>query len=66
MARQRKQDVQFQIDRLERRHTELKERVAELGRRLSLTPSEQVMVASRKKEKLAAKDALSGLRRVTS
>jgi len=63
MARERKPDLQFQIDRLERRHTELSVRVAELERHLFLSSNEQYLMTSLKKEKLAAKDALEDLRR---
>ena len=63
MARQRKPDLQFQIDRLERRHSELSLRVAELESHLFLSANDQFLVTSLKKEKLAAKDALEDLRR---
>jgi hypothetical protein len=63
MARERKPDLQFQIYRLERKHTELSAQVAELERHLFLSSSEQYLVSSLKKEKLAAKDALEDLRR---
>jgi hypothetical protein len=63
MARQRKPDLQFKIDRLERRHTALSAQVAELESHLFLSSSEQFLVTSLKKEKLAAKDALEDLRR---
>lgn len=63
MARDRKPDMQFQIDRLERKHSELSARIAELDRQLFLSTYEQVLVTALKKEKLAAKDAIAGLRR---
>jgi hypothetical protein len=63
MARDRKPDVQFQIDRLERRHSQLALQVAELDRHVSLSASEQLLVTELKKEKLAAKDALVELKR---
>jgi hypothetical protein len=63
MARHRKQDVQFRIDRLERRYYELKTRVADLDRQPFLSSHEQLRVTELKKEKLATKDALAGLRR---
>ncbi|MBX7191791.1 MAG: YdcH family protein [Sandaracinaceae bacterium] len=50
------------IDRLERRHRKLKERVAQYEARLYLTPSEQRDLADLKKEKLATKDQMSTLR----
>lgn len=62
MARMRKTDPQFMIDRLERRHSELKARVAELDRHVFLSPIEQQLVQELKKEKLATKDALQTLR----
>lgn len=61
--RHRKPDVQFQIQRLERKHHELKSRVAELESHLTLTTHEQRLVTELKKEKLAAKDALADLHR---
>ena len=64
MARERKSDLRLQIERLEQRHGELSSRVAELDRRrMFLTHSEEVLIASLKREKLAAKDALVDLRR---
>jgi hypothetical protein len=63
--RDRKHEVQFQIDRLERRHGELSMRVAELDRQSFLNARDQMLVRSLKKEKLAAKDALFGLRRTS-
>ncbi len=63
MTRHRKLDVQSQIHRLERRHGDLKERIADLDRRAFLTVQEHLLVTELKKEKLAAKDALAGLRR---
>jgi hypothetical protein len=61
MARHRPDNTQFQIDRLERRHTELKAQIAELDRHVFLSAREQLLVTELKKEKLAAKDALAGL-----
>lgn len=65
MARDRKADVRFQIDRWERKHMELAARVAELEAHRTLTPHERLLVAMLKKEKLAAKDALTQLRRAS-
>ena len=63
----RKLDPRFQIERLERRHLMLKEQIAELDGHRYLTVSEQLLVHELKKEKLATKDLLVGLRRrVTS
>lgn len=54
-----------EIDRLERRHRKLKERVAQYEARLYLTANEQRDLADLKKEKLATKDTLSSLRPLT-
>jgi hypothetical protein len=62
--RDRRPDVQFQIERLERRHGQLEAQVAGLERRLFLSGGDQLRVRSLKKEKLAAKDALADLRRM--
>ena len=43
---------------LEQKHKALAARVAELDRRLSLTPTEELELHQLKKEKLWAKDAL--------
>ena len=59
----RKLDPFFQIERLERRHLALKEQIAELDSHRYLTVSEQLLVHELKKEKLATKDLLVGLRR---
>jgi len=63
MASTRKPDMQVQIDYLQRKHSELKAQIAELDRHAFLTQQEQLQVTELKKEKLAAKDALVGLRR---
>jgi uncharacterized protein YdcH (DUF465 family) len=63
MASTRKPVTQFQIDRLERRHSELKAQIAELDRHAFLSQQEQLQVTELKKERLAAKDALVGLKR---
>jgi hypothetical protein len=62
MARQRTSDLQFQISRLERRHSELKHQIAELDRQVFLSVQEQRRVTELKKERLAAKDALTDLK----
>ena len=62
MARHRNPDMQFQIERLERKHGELQARIAELDRHSFLSSHEQLLVTELKKEKLAAKDALEDLR----
>ena len=56
-------DLQFQIERLEKKHRHLQSEVAEYDRRVYLTSGEQNRLAELKKKKLAAKDALVGLRR---
>ncbi len=55
-------NAEKELDRLERRHKKLKERVAEYEARVFLTATEQVEVNKLKKEKLATKDAIAGLR----
>lgn len=47
-----------ELDRLQRRHKKLKERVAEYEARVFLTSSEQTEVNKLKKAKLATKDAI--------
>jgi hypothetical protein len=59
----RKLDPRFQIERLERRHLALKEQIAQLDSQRHLTVAEQLLVHELKKEKLATKDLLVGLRR---
>jgi hypothetical protein len=59
----RKLESGFQIERLERRHLALKEQIAELDSHRYLTMAEQLLVHELKKEKLATKDLLVGLRR---
>jgi len=63
MARDRKLDVQSQIDRLERKHGQLAVRVDQLERHTFLSANERLLVTSLKKEKLATKDALTDLKR---
>jgi uncharacterized protein YdcH (DUF465 family) len=55
-------NAEKELDRLERRHKKLKDRVAEYEARVFLTATEQVEVNRLKKEKLATKDAISSLR----
>lgn len=59
---QRRSDPGFSIERLERRHKELKDEVAKFEARLSLSPPEQTTLSQLKKEKLATKDELERLR----
>lgn len=47
-----------QVLRLEKKHAELAERVANLDGRLSLTPGEELELHRLKKEKLWTKDAI--------
>jgi hypothetical protein len=58
----RKFDQQSQLERLEKRHWALKQQVAELDGQRFLTHSEQLALHDLKKQKLATKDLLSGLR----
>ncbi len=50
-----------EIDRLERRHRKLKERVAQYESRLYLSPNEERELMDMKKEKLATKDMIAML-----
>jgi hypothetical protein len=61
-SQSRQVDLLKELDRLERRHKKLKERVAEYESRLYLTAAEQLDLAKLKKEKLATKDAIASLR----
>jgi hypothetical protein len=58
----RKLDPQFQMDRLEKRHMALKEQIGELDRQRYLSVTEQLALHELKKERLATKDLLFGLR----
>jgi len=49
------------IEHLEQRHHTLSQQVDELERHRHLTPKQQFHITNLKKQKLAAKDALSGL-----
>lgn len=63
MAKSQKQtDQSKDLDRLERRHKKLKDRVAEYEARVFLTSSEQLDLATLKKQKLATKDQIATLR----
>lgn len=61
MAKSEKVDSAKELNRLERRHKKLKDRVAEYEARVFLNPSEQAEVTTLKKEKLATKDRISQL-----
>ena len=58
----RKLDPQSQMQRLEKRHMALKEQIAELDRQRYLSVTEQLFLHELKKERLATKDELFGLR----
>lgn len=51
------------LQELQRLHRNLKEEVVRLERRAYLTPDEQRQLTELKKQKLAAKDELYGIRR---
>lgn len=61
MRRSRPIISQAQVERLERKHEQLKARVRELDSRVALTSAETVERQRLKKQKLAAKDALAEL-----
>ncbi|UJR79237.1 YdcH family protein [Sandaracinus amylolyticus] len=61
-SQSRQVDPLKELDRLERRHKKLKERVAEYEARMFLTNTEQLDLAKLKKQKLATKDAMENLR----
>jgi hypothetical protein len=58
----RRLDTQSQLERLEKRHWALKQQVAELDGQRFLTTAEQAALLDLKKQKLATKDQLAGLR----
>lgn len=55
-------DLEVQIQRFEKKHRHLQSKIAEYDGRVYLTSAEQSRLAELKKKKLAAKDALFGLR----
>ena len=59
----RKLESKFEVDRLEKRHGALKAQIAELDRQRYLSVAEQVFLQDLKKQKLATKDLLAGMRR---
>lgn len=61
-SQSRQVDPLKELDRLERKHKRLKDRVAEYEARLFLTHTEQIDLAKLKKEKLATKDMIANLR----
>ena len=58
-------DPETQIHRLESRHSDLKSRVNQLDRRAILTAQEQFEITKLKREKLAIKDEIAVLRRMS-
>jgi hypothetical protein len=66
MRKSRPVDSVKQVQRLEKQHQTLKERVKELDRRSFLTADEQAECLRLKKKKLATKDALQTLRADTA
>jgi hypothetical protein len=58
----RKLDPQSQMERLEKRHWALKQQIAELDSQRFLTTAEQLALHDLKKQKLATKDELLGLK----
>ena len=62
----RKLSTLGQIERLQKKHFQLKAQVAQLDSRLYLTTTEQVQVTALKKQKLDAKDRIDGLKRSLS
>jgi len=62
MRRSRPNDHNQQLERLEQKHVRLKARVRELDGQLFLTANEERERMRLKKEKLATKDQLEGLR----
>ena len=56
-----KLNVQSQIDRLQRKHSELAQRIDDIDGRMHLTADEQYRINALKKRKLATKDELSSL-----
>jgi len=53
---------QSQVERLEKRHWALKQQISELDRLRFLTTNEELMLHGLKKQRLATKDELAGLR----
>jgi hypothetical protein len=55
---ERRNDPTKELERLEKRHKALKEKVSEYEAQLTLTATEQIDLQKLKKEKLATKDAI--------
>ena len=58
----RRVDPQAQMERLEKRHFALSQQIAELDSQRYLTTAEQLALHDLKRQKLATKDELFGLR----
>lgn len=58
----RRLDPQAQMERLEKRHVALSQQIAELDSQRYLTTAEQLTLHDLKRQKLATKDELFGLR----
>jgi hypothetical protein len=58
----RKIDPQSQMERLEKRHWALKQQISEMDRLRFLTTNEELTLHGLKKQRLATKDELAGLR----
>ncbi|MET0385303.1 MAG: YdcH family protein [Polyangiales bacterium] len=58
----RKNDRRLQMERLQRRHGALDQQIAQLDSQRFLTTSEQIVLHDLKRQKLATKDQLVGLR----
>ena len=54
-------NVQSQLNRLQRQHTELAQRIQTIDSRMHLTADEQFQINELKKRKLATKDRISEL-----
>jgi hypothetical protein len=65
-SQSRQVDPLKELDRLERRHKKLNDRVAEYEARLFLTNTEQLDLANLKKQKLATRDAIENLQSLRS
>jgi hypothetical protein len=60
----RAQSVEANLIRLEKKHHSLEEQVQQLDGQLYLTANEQYQMMKLKRQKLAAKDAIVGIRRL--
>jgi len=62
MSRSRRSSTPFNIERLEKRHQRLKQKVAEYEERLALTSGEEMQLQKLKKQKLRTKDELNAIK----